>query len=85
MAKKETKPKTPKKSVKEGRAFIAKAPIRRLMRNEGAVLVSEKALSLLVNKLTELGTRVTKTALKIVKDDSRKRITKIDIEKAAMI
>jgi len=60
-------------------AFIAKAPIRRLMKNEGAGLVAEEAVALLIEKLTKAAEECTKKAVKLVKDDKRKRLTSADI------
>ncbi len=59
--------------------FISKAPIRRLMREEGASLISDDALALLINTLEKHAVETTKKALEIVKDDKRKRITSKDI------
>ena len=78
MAKKKTtKKKAPAK--KGGKKYIAKAPIRRLMKNEGATLVAETAVELLIEKLTAIGTDLTKLAIKDVKADKRKRLTAADI------
>ncbi len=62
--------------------YIAKAPIRRLMKDEGAKLVAEAAVDLLINKLEKTATDVTKAAIKIVKGDKRKRLTAPDIQMA---
>ncbi len=59
--------------------YIAKAPIRRLMKEEGAGLVAEDAVILLIEELTKVGKDLTKKAVKIVKDDKRKRVTAADI------
>jgi histone H3/H4 len=82
MSKKETKKEAPKAAPakKEGRTvYIAKAPIRRLMKNEVASLVAENAVNILIEKLTNVAKDVTKGAVKIVKDDKRKRVTGADI------
>ena len=76
-AKKPTK-KIVKKPTKRG-SFISKAPVRRLMRGEGATLVSEEALELLIKKIEEHGTYVTKKAVSLVKDEKRKRLTADDV------
>jgi len=81
MAKKTAK-KPVKKVVKKtsGRgSFISKAPIRRLMKGEGASLVSEEALELLIKKIEEHGIFVTKKAISLVKDEKRKRLTAEDV------
>jgi len=76
MAKKPVK----KKAAGKARsAYIAKAPIRRLMKNEGAGLVAEDAVILLIEELTKAAKEVTKEAVKLVKSDKRKRVTAADI------
>ena len=49
------------------------------MKNEGAKLVSEEAVLLLIGELTKEAKRVTKEAVKVVKADKRKRVTAADI------
>ena len=71
-----------KKKAKSSKKYIAKAPIRRLMKDEGAKLVAEAAVDLLINKLEQTATDVTKKAIKIVKGDKRKRLTAPDIQMA---
>lgn len=81
MAKKK---KGKKKKKKSGRSsYIAKAPIRRLMKWEGAELVAEDAVITLIDKLTDVAKDVTNAAIKLVKEDKRKRITGPDIKSAA--
>ncbi|MHA1731802.1 MAG: histone-like protein [Promethearchaeota archaeon] len=78
MAKKKAaKAKAPAKS------FIAKAPIRRLMKAEGAELVSNEAVQLLIDQLLKVAADVTKAAVSAVKADKRKRVTAGDIRDAA--
>jgi len=77
MAKK--KPAKKKAAGKARSAYIAKAPIRRLMKNEGAGLVAEDAVILLIEELTKAAKEVTKDAVKLVKGDKRKRVTAADI------
>ncbi|MHA1745784.1 MAG: histone-like protein [Promethearchaeota archaeon] len=77
MAKKKPAKKKPAKS--KDRSFISKAPIRRLMKNEGAGLVAEDAVILLIDELTKAAKAVTKEAVKLVKTDKRKRVTAADI------
>jgi histone H3/H4 len=60
-------------------AYIAKAPIRRLMKQEGAGLVAEEAVDLLISTLTDVAKKVTKQAVKLVRDENRKRVTAADI------
>ena len=83
MAKKAVKKAAPaKKSTRD--SFIAKAPIRRLMKREGAILVSESAVVMLIEVLTKLAATATKEAMKIVKADKRKRVTAPDIISATI-
>ncbi len=85
MAKKAAAKKAaPKKAAAAPKAkktggFIAKAPIRRLMKAEGADLVSEDALVFLIDEITKQAQETTKAALKLVKDDKRKKVTAADI------
>ena len=78
MAKKK-KPAPTKKKTSGRSSYIAKAPIRRLMKSEGAKLVAEAAVNALIEKLTKMGTDLTKSAINYVKTDKRKRITGADI------
>ena len=78
MAKKK-KPATKNKKTSGRSSYMAKAPIRRLMKSEGAKLVAEAAVSALIEKLTQMGTALTKSAITYVKSDKRKRITGNDI------
>ena len=64
------------------KSYIAKAPIRRLMKNEGAKLVSSEAVDFLIEDLKKEATKVVKKAVKLVKEDKRKRIQRIDIIEA---
>ena len=73
------KPAKKKAAGKARSAYIAKAPIRRLMKNEGAGLVAEDAVILLIEELTKAAKEVTKDAVKLVKGDKRKRVTAADI------
>ena len=61
------------------KTFISKAPIRRLMKAEGAQLVAQDAIVLLITELERIGKETTKEAMKVVKADKRKRITAADI------
>lgn len=72
-AKKEEKPKA------EAADFIAKAPIRRLMKNQGANLVAEEAVMVLIGFLEKFGGDVTKKAMDMANADKRKRVTAEDI------
>ncbi len=65
------------------KSYVAKAPIRRLMKREGADLVAQDALDYLIDRIEEMGKSITKTAVKLVLDDDRKRVTAEDIKKAA--
>jgi len=80
MAKKVPATKAPAKKKAEG--YIAKAPIRRLMKKEGADLVAADALDKLIGYLENAAADATKEAIKITKTDKRKRVTAADIRKA---
>jgi len=74
------KKKAPAKKKAEG--YIAKAPIRRLMKKEGADLVAAEALDKLINFLETSAADATKEAIKVCKADKRKRVTAADIRNA---
>ncbi|MFX0057197.1 MAG: histone-like protein [Candidatus Hodarchaeota archaeon] len=76
MAKKKPAPK------KKAETYIAKAPIRRLMKKEGADLVAAEALDKLIGFLEKSAADATKDAIKICKADKRKRVTAADIRNA---
>lgn len=63
--------------------FISKAPIRRLMKSQGASLVAEDAVVGLVDYLGKFGMEVTKAAIDVAKKDKRKKVTADDVEAAA--
>jgi len=71
-----------KAPAKKSESYIAKAPIRRLMKKEGAVLVAADALDKLIGFLESAASEATKEAIKITKADKRKRVTAADIRKA---
>ena len=71
-----------KAPVKKSEGYIAKAPIRRLMKKEGADLVAADALDKLIGYLESKAADATKEAIKITKADKRKRVTAADIRKA---
>jgi len=75
MAKKKAPP-------KKAETYIAKAPIRRLMKKEGADLVAAEALDKLIGFLENSAANATKEAIKICKADKRKRVTAADIRAA---
>ncbi len=66
----------------EGSA-IAKAPIRRLMKKEGADLVAAEALDKLIGYLEKIASAVTKKAIDLCNQDKRKRVTAVDIRNAS--
>jgi histone H3/H4 len=88
MAKKAAKkaPAAPKPKAeggaKKAEGYIAKAPIRRLMKKEGADLVAAEALDKLINFLETGAAAATKKAIEICTADKRKRVTAGDIRKA---
>ncbi len=67
---------------KKSDSYIAKAPIRRLMKKEGADLVAADALDKLIGFLEKTAADATKEAIKVTKADKRKRVTAADIRKA---
>ena len=68
--------------AKKTESYIAKAPIRRLMKREGADLVAADALDKLIDYLEKSAAKATKDAIKVTKADKRKRITAEDIREA---
>ena len=74
------KKKAPAKKSDAG--YIAKAPIRRLMKKEGADLVAAEALDKLIGYLEGSAATATKEAIKVCKADKRKRVTAADIRAA---
>jgi histone H3/H4 len=71
-----------KPAPKKAESYIAKAPIRRLMKKEGADLVAAEALDKLIGFLESKAAEVTKEAHKICKAEKRKRISAADIRNA---
>jgi len=71
-----------KAPAKKSEGYIAKAPIRRLMKKEGADLVAAEALDKLIDFLEKSAAAATKDAIKVCKEDKRKRVTAQDIRNA---
>ncbi len=67
---------------KKAAAYIAKAPIRRLMKSQGAILVAAQALDKLIEYLEKTAADVTKESIKLTKAEKKKRITALDIRNA---
>ncbi|TFF88098.1 MAG: histone [Promethearchaeota archaeon] len=63
-----------KAAAKKSEGYIAKAPIRRLMKREGADLVAAEALDKLISFLESKAAEATKEAIKVCKADKRKGI-----------
>ena len=63
-----------KTAAKKGEGYIAKAPIRRLMKKEGADLVAAEALDKLIDYLESAASKATKEAINVCKADKRKRV-----------
>lgn len=82
MAKKKAPAKAKASAKKKGDSYIAKAPIRRLMKKEGADLVAAEALDRLIGFLETSAATATKDAIKVCKADKRKRVTAADIRTA---
>jgi histone H3/H4 len=82
MAKKKAPAKKKAAPKKKAEGYIAKAPIRRLMKKEGADLVAAEALDKLIDFLETSAADATKEAIKVCKADKRKRVTAADIRNA---
>jgi histone H3/H4 len=82
MAKKKAPAKKKAAPKKKAEGYIAKAPIRRLMKKEGADLVAAEALDKLIEFLESSAADATKEAIKVCKADKRKRVTAADIRTA---
>ncbi len=82
MAKKKAAAAAKPAAKKKSDGYIAKAPIRRLMKKEGADLVAAEALDKLIGYLESSAAATTKEAIKICKADKRKRVTAADIRAA---
>lgn len=67
--------------VKVDRA-IAKAPVRRMMKEVGAFLVAEDAVMCIINFLETMAKNISKKGLIIAEMDGRKKITGADITAA---
>jgi len=68
--------------AKKPETYIAKAPIRRLMKKEGADLVAAEALDKLIVFLEGAASKATKQAIQLCQNDKRKRVTAVDIRNA---
>lgn len=68
--------------MSETKKYISKAPIRRLMKDEGCNFVSNDVIDMLINQLKEVASEVTRKAISNVILDNRKRITGRDIREA---
>ncbi len=62
--------------------FFAWSPLRALMSDTGAKIVSRDAVSFLINHLEEDAINITIRAATLAKHSKRKKITKDDIELA---
>ncbi len=67
--------------AKKTHAF-AWSPVRRLMKSQGAQIVSRDAVDLLIQNLEELAEKITKKALTFTGHANRKKIVKDDINLA---
>ena len=76
------KPAAAAAAKKKGEGYIAKAPIRRLMKKEGADLVDAEALDKLIDYLESSAATATKAAINLCKQDKRKRVSASDIRNA---
>ncbi|MHA1784105.1 MAG: histone [Candidatus Helarchaeota archaeon] len=62
--------------------FFAWSPLRALMAETGAKIVSRDAVSFLINYLQDKAVEITKRAAVLAKHSKRKKITKADIDLA---
>ncbi|TXT67550.1 MAG: Archaeal histone A (modular protein) [Promethearchaeota archaeon] len=83
MAKKKTSTPNKTPAKKSGDSYMAKAPIRRLMKKVGADLVAAEALDQLIAFLEKTAIDTTKKAIKMCNADKRKRVMGSDIRKAS--
>jgi len=65
--------------------YIAKSPIRRLMKNEGANIVSNDALNEIIEILTNKGKELTNKALEMTRHAGRKKLTADDVKLASQV
>ncbi|MHA1720340.1 MAG: histone-like protein [Promethearchaeota archaeon] len=79
IIKKSKSKKTRIKKVKSNQTYISKAPVKRFMKEQGATLISDEAIELLIKQLEIQAKRTTKKALSLVKDERRKRLSADDI------
>jgi histone H3/H4 len=63
-------------------AACSLTPIRRLMGKVGASIVARNAVDKMQATITQKVENITKQAIKIVKDDKRKKILPVDIDRA---
>lgn len=74
---------TKNKDVKE-KNYITLTSIRKLMKNEGAKLISKDAVILLVKNLEGFAIKITKDATEVMKSDKRKRLSAEDVKKVCI-
>jgi histone H3/H4 len=63
--------------------FISKAPIRRLMKDQGAFLVADEAVEFMIDHLQKLGIAITKKAVENVEKAGLKKLMSIDVLSAS--
>ncbi|MHA1792431.1 MAG: histone-like protein [Promethearchaeota archaeon] len=86
VSKPKAAPKAAPKVASSGESsYIAKAPIRRLMKNQGADLVAENAVLVLINALTGYAQDLTKKSIELATKRKAKKITQDDIVEAAKL
>ncbi len=69
------------KNAKENdkKHFIAKAPMKRFMKTQGAEIVGSGALNLIIDEIEKIGRQITRMALDASKDEDRKKVMAEDI------
>ena len=64
------------------KSTFAWSPVRRLMKTEGAQIVSRDAVDMLISDLEETAEKLTKKALTFTTHANRKKVTKEDVKLA---
>ena len=60
--------------------FISKSAMKRIMQNQGAKIISDEVLELMISEIEKAGIEITKTAISNMKDYQRTKLMKKDIK-----
>ena len=63
----------------EKKHFIAKEPMKRFMRKQGAEIIGSGALELIIDEIEKIGRQITRMAMDASKDEDRKKIMPEDV------